>query len=120
MSRLTDMQAYAIAAIGGAVLWQGTAVISGRREAWDSSMYWMLAYPLGMVLAATLAYQHPVRPWRWALAMMLIQPVVMLAFSGSDFSLLPLGLIMFTFLALPPMGAAAVAGAARRRQMTVP
>lgn len=116
MSRLTDTQAYAYAAIGGALLWQVTAWVSGRREAWDSSMYWLLAYPAGLALAATLAYQHPVRPWRWALAMMWIQPVMMSVFSGSGFSMLPLGLIMFAFLALPPIAAASVA--ARRRLLT--
>jgi hypothetical protein len=113
---ISTNQALVAAAIGGIVLWQGTAIATGEREAWDSALYWMAAYPLGLVLAAVLAYCHPDRPWRFALAMMLVQPVAMIAFSGSDFGLLPIGLIMFSVLAVPPIGVAAVVGAARRRK----
>ena len=114
--RITAAQAYAAAAIGGAVLWQGTAMIGGRREAWDSPLYFMVAYPLAMVLAGVLAHLHPERPWRFALAIMWIQPVIMILASGSDFSLLPVGLIMFGLLAVLPIGVAVVVAAMRRRQ----
>src|SRR5688572_7660593 len=43
--------AYAIAIIGGALLWLAATLISGKREAWDSSLYWTVAYPLSIVLA---------------------------------------------------------------------
>ena len=113
--RLSTSQSYAIAVVGGAVLWQLTAMLSGAREAWDSAMYWAIAYPLAVVLSGVLAFVNPVRPWRWPLATMLIQPVVMAAFSGSGLSLLPLGLMMFAVLALPPIAVAAGIGARRRR-----
>jgi len=110
----------ALALAGGAALWLGTMALSGRREAWDSPLYWSAAYPLCIGLAALLAYFAPERPARFAFAVMLVQPVVMLLTSGGDFSLLPLGLILFAILALPVwLGAAAGAAlhraAARRR-----
>ena len=114
---LTAAQAYFAAIVAGAALWQGTAMLGGRREAWDSSLYWMVAYPLAMVVAGVLAYAHPVRPWRWALSAMLVQAVVMVVGSGSDFGLLPLGLIMFAVLAIPPMGVASVVGSMRLRRI---
>jgi len=116
MMKISEAQGYTIAAIGGAVLWQGTAFATGRREAWDASMYWVLAYPIGLVLAGVLAYLIPDRPWRWALAMMWAQPVIMVITSGSGFGLLPLGLIMFSFLAVPPIVVATVVAARRRKQ----
>lgn len=110
-------RAWAIAIGGGALLWILAAAIGGRREAWDSSVYWTVAYPLGIALAGWLGYSYPARTWRWGLAVMLAQAVV-LVFSGSDFGLLPLGLVAFSILALPAIGAAALMARVRRRQGT--
>jgi len=117
MQSISNGTAFGAAAIAGAVLWQVTAMISGRNEAWDSSLYWTVAYPLGLLVAGVLARLNPDRPWRWALVMMWAQPVMMALTSGSDFGLLPLGLILFGFLAIPPMGVAHVAGTLRRKQL---
>jgi peptidoglycan/LPS O-acetylase OafA/YrhL len=100
MIRISSTQASLAAAISGAVLWQMAAAMSGRREAWDSSLYWTVAYPLGMAVAGVLGYLHPVAPWRWGLTLMLAQAVV-LAVAAASFGLLPLGLIMFSVLSLP-------------------
>ena len=99
------------------MLWLVTMAASGRSEAWDSPLYWQLAYPLCIAFAAFLAYVEPVRPWRWALAGMLVQPVVMVLTSGSSFGLLPVGLVLFTVLAVPPILAATLAARLRRRQL---
>jgi hypothetical protein len=45
---------------------------------------------------------------------MWIQPVIMVLTSGSDFGLLPLGLIMFGVLAIPLMVVANIVGRRRR------
>jgi len=115
MKQITDAQAYAVALIGGAVLWQATAMVTGRREAWDSSLYWVLAYPLGLALAGVVAYLNPLRPWRWALSLMWVQAAVM-TLSGGDYGLLPLGLIMFGFLAVPPIAVATIVASLRRKR----
>lgn len=92
--------AYTAAIAGGAILWLVTAGITGKREAWDSSVYWIVTYPLAIGLGGGLGYWVPERPWRWGLAVMFAQAVV-LVMAGSDFGLLPLGLILFSILALP-------------------
>ncbi|HUO68708.1 MAG TPA: hypothetical protein VMV37_14295 [Gammaproteobacteria bacterium] len=89
--------------------------MSGRREAWDSPLYWSAAYPLCIVLAALLAYAAPERPGRWASAVMLVQPIVMVLKSGGDLGLLPLGLILFAVLTLPVLAVAKVAASLRVR-----
>jgi hypothetical protein len=109
---------YCVALAGGASLWLGTMAASGRNEAWDSPLYWSAAYPLCIALSALLAFAAPERPAHWALAVMLVQPVVMVLTSGGGFGLLPLGLILFAILALPAVLAARLAASAARRSGT--
>lgn len=99
-------------------MWLVVASISGKREAWDSSIYWTIAYPLSIGLAGSLGYWVPEKPWRWGLVVFLAQSMA-LATSGSDFSLLPLGLILFSILALPAVGIAAFMARLRLRSRTV-
>jgi hypothetical protein len=103
-----------VAMTSGVILWLATSAISGGREAWDSSLYWIVAYPLALIVAGTLGYLSPDRPWRWALALMLAQAVTLII-SASSFGLLPLGLIMFAVLALPAAAVAMAAAAIRKR-----
>lgn len=107
--------AYAVATIGGAILWLATAAISGRTEAWDSALYWPVAYPLAVGLAGYLGYRVPERPWRWGLAVMLAQAAMLLV-SASDLSLWPLGLFLFSVLALPAIGLAQLTARIRLRR----
>ncbi|MEX0961098.1 MAG: hypothetical protein WDZ63_17610 [Burkholderiales bacterium] len=100
MQTPSDKYAWSIAIAGGAVLWLAATVFGGRGEAWDSPLYWSVAYPLSLALSAGLGYQFPRKPWRWPLAVMFSQAVVLAALAAS-FGLLPLGLILFGILALP-------------------
>jgi len=98
---------------GQPVLWLLTALISGRAEAWDAPMYWTVTYPLAILLAGVLGYRAPRRAWRWGLLVMLVQAPVLLLTSGSSLNLLPLGLVLFAILALPPIVAARFAAGRR-------
>lgn len=100
-----ERRAWVVAIVGGGILWLATAALSGNREAWDSSAYWTVAYPLSIALAGWLGYRFPQRPWRWGLAVMLVQALLLLM-SGSGFGLWPLGLLLFSVLALPAIGVA--------------
>jgi peptidoglycan/LPS O-acetylase OafA/YrhL len=99
--------AYAIAIVGGALLWLAATLVSGKREAWDSSLYWTVAYPLSIVLAGWLGYRYPKNPWRWGLSIFLAQAVA-LAFAGGDYGMLPLGMILFAVISLPAVALACV------------
>ena len=112
---LSTVHAYVIAFVGGCILWTGTSIVTGRAEAWNASLYWVAAYPLTLALAEVLGYLVPARPWRWALAVMLGQ-AVMLAITASDFGLFPLGLIMFAILALPSIIIAFMTAGIRNRR----
>lgn len=117
MSVDATRSAYAAAVGGGAILWVGAMVFGGRTEAWDSPFYWTVSYPLAITLAGVLGYRFPDRPWRWALAVMLAQAVV-LAMTASGFGMLPLGLILFAILALPGIALARIAAGIRLRKQS--
>jgi hypothetical protein len=112
MQPLTQGRAYAIAIVGGAGLWFVTAAVTGRTEAWDSTLYWVATYPISIALAGWLAYQIPKDPWRWALAVMWAQALALM-FASSSLGLLPLGLIVFGVLSLPAVFVAKLAAARR-------
>lgn len=100
MHRQQAVFAYGIAIVTGCALWILAAVFGGRTEAWDSPFYWSLSYPLAIAAAGAIAWRVPEKPWRWGLAIMFAQAVVLVLTAG-DYSLLPLGLVMFGLLALP-------------------
>ena len=102
MKKISALHPYIIAFVGGGILWVGTMIVSGRTEAWDSVLYWIAAYPSAIIIAGVLGYLVPEKPWRWALSLMLIQPVLLMI-ATLDFSMLPLGLILFGLLSLPPI-----------------
>lgn len=96
----------ATAAAGGAVLWVAAALVSGKREAWDGAVYWVLAYPAALLLCAWLGHAFPERSWRWPLVLFEAQFVAMGLRNGELAGLWPLGMILFAVLALPGMLAA--------------
>lgn len=107
MNDVSSRFPYAIAIIGGTVLWTLTAALGGRTEPWDTQGYWSFAYPLSIALAALMGYAFPQRPWRWALALTFSQLIVMIL-GGSGLGLLPLGLILLGILSVPAVVAASL------------
>ncbi len=79
----------------GAVAWVAVSMLEGRREAWDSPLYFTYALPVLALTVAVVAYLVPVRIWRWARFPFWAQ--ALLAFlQNPTANLLPLGLILFS------------------------
>ena len=116
MGKLNDRpagRAYVLAVVAGMGLWFFIALMTGRREAWDSSAFWAIGYPAAIVVSALLGYFFPTRPWRWALTLFFAQFIAMMIRNGEVGSLWPLGMMLFTLLAVPGMIAAKIASAIR-------
>jgi hypothetical protein len=109
------LKPYSIAILGGLLLMFAAAEVSGRREAWDSGIYWAVFYPISIVACGILGYLFPERPWRWALAFFLGQCVGMLLRNGEIGNLFPLGLILFGILSLPGVAIAKLGAKQRGR-----
>ena len=103
-----------IAAGAGALIWALIVAITGKREAWDSSLYFSVGVPLVCVLAATLGFVEPRKTWRWGVAPIAGQLVYMLLMVGVG-NLLPVGLIVFAVLSIPPVIAAWLGAVIARR-----
>jgi uncharacterized membrane protein YhaH (DUF805 family) len=61
----------------GAALWTVATVTEGNREPWDGENYFSLWLPTAFLLSAVLGFLFPERPWRWPLALMLMQMPIM-------------------------------------------
>jgi hypothetical protein len=105
---------FSLSLFSGLILWTLSALFGHQREPWDAPSYWTISYPLAILLSALLAALYPVKPWRWAVTILVSQLLVMIA-NGSDFSLLPLGAILLAFLSLPASAAAFLAAWFRTR-----
>ena len=108
-----SLLAHVLSAMAGLALWAVTAEVTGKREPWDTGIYWTVSYPLAVIGSALLGFLFPQRPWRWAAMVMLMQFVVMIAM-GSGLGLWPLGLIVLAVLAAPAALAAVLAAKLRR------
>lgn len=95
------------AAAGGALIWILISVATGKKEAWDSGLYFSAGMPAMCLLAALFGFFEPIRTWRWGAAPLAGQFVSMLFIAGPG-NLLPLGMIVLAVLAIPPMIAARV------------
>jgi hypothetical protein len=60
-----DFWLYVVAIVFGVLVWSFVSATSGRREAWDSGLYFSVGMPIVCVISAALGYFEPSRPWRW-------------------------------------------------------
>lgn len=101
MSNHQTLKPILLASFAGAVLWFAPALLSGKREAWDSSVYWAIAYPAALIACGYLGYLYPRHPWRWALVLFEAQFLAMCVRNRELGNLWPLGVVLFAVIALP-------------------
>lgn len=85
----------------GVALEVWVSLATGRREAWDSGVYWSVGLPIAILVAGGIGYLSRGRGW---LAAALIAPGQVLAMayrSGSSPTLWPLTLALACLLGLP-------------------
>lgn len=110
---LSDRTACAIAALAGAAGWLAVSTWGGRREAWDSELYFSVFMPAIAVLVAWLGFLAPRQAWRWAFVPFGAQAVVALA-QNPTAGLVPMGLIVFAVFGVLCVVPALVGSATRR------
>jgi hypothetical protein len=98
---------YLVAAGCGAAIWILITLASGRNEAWDSGLYFSVGIPAVCLVSMAFAFFEPKRSWRWGVLPMVGQFVWMLISPGPG-NLLPLGVIVFGVLSVPPIIAARI------------
>lgn len=102
-----DALPYTIALGAGLATCLAITLVSGRKEAWDSALYFTAGIPAMCAVAFALGYAFPAKAWRWALAIAVGQSIAM-AFGGGSLSLWPLAVVAMTILSVPQLVAALV------------
>jgi hypothetical protein len=99
---------FAASAVAGLVVCLVISLVTGRKEAWDSEVYFSLGIPVMCAVMFAIGYRFPERAWRWTLCMAVGQAVTMLS-AGNSLSLWPLSLVAMTVLSVPQFVVGSVA-----------
>ena len=105
---LTPTSAALLALLTGVVLEIGVHALSGRREAWDSEIFWTAGLPLAMLAAFGIGWFSRGRAWLATLAVAPAQVLTMMVRSAEFGTLWPLTLILSAMLSAPFVAAAFV------------
>ena len=89
-----------ISALAGFAICLAVSLITGKKEAWDSSYYFSIGLPFMCVLIFAISYRWPEKTWRWAFSMAMGQSLAM-ALAGNSLSLWPLSIIAMTICSVP-------------------
>lgn len=90
----------AVSAFAGLVVCFAISAITGKREAFDASLYFYAGIPLMCLVVFFLGYHFPEKPWRWTLSMAAGQALA-IAIGGNSLSLWPLAIIGMAVLSIP-------------------
>jgi hypothetical protein len=99
----------------GVALEAGIQMLSGRREAWDSDVYWTVGLPIAGALCVVVGFLSRRNDWIWTLLVVPSQILTMMVRSGEVGSLWPLALIFGAILSAPFVLAAFIGSRFRSR-----
>lgn len=91
---------YVASALSGLLVCLAITLATGRKEAWDSAIYFSVGIPVMCSLIFAIAYLYPQRAWRWTLCMAVGQSLA-IASGGSSLNLWPLSIVAMTVLSIP-------------------
>jgi hypothetical protein len=89
------------AAATGILLELGVFMVSGRREAWDSPVFWTAGLPIAALIALALGFAAAGSDWLWTAIVAPCQVLTMMVRSGDIGSLWPLTLVLSFILSAP-------------------
>ena len=76
-------------------------MVSGRREAWDSPVFWTAGLPIAALIALALGFVAAGSDWLWTAIIAPCQVLTMMVRSGEIGSLWPLTLVLSFILSAP-------------------
>jgi hypothetical protein len=86
----------------------GIHMLSGRREAWDSALYWTLGLPVVAAVSVAIGLASERSDWLWTFLIVPSQVTTMMMRSGEIGSLWPLAAALSAILSTPFVAAAFV------------
>lgn len=104
----------ALAVVAGVGLELGIHMLSGRREAWDSPLYWTLGLPVVAALSVAIGLVSERSDWLWTFLIVPSQVTTMMVRGGEIGNLWPLAAALSSILSAPFVAAAFVGSRFRR------
>ena len=101
----------------GVALEMGVALVSGRREAWDSPIYWTVGLPAAALAALLIGFAARRPAWLWTALIAPGQVLTMMLRSGEIGNLWPLALVLSSILSAPFVAAAFIGSRLRRSDL---
>jgi len=98
----------------GFALEMGVYLASGRREAWDSPIFWTVGLPVAALAALLIGFAAQRPAWRWTVLIAPSQVLTMMLRSGEIGGLWPLTLVLSSILSAPFVAAAFIGSRLRR------
>lgn len=98
----------ALSVVAGVGLELGIHMLSGRREAWDSALYWTLGLPVVAALSVVIGLVSERSEWLWTFLIVPSQVTTMMVRSGEIGNLWPLAAALSSILSAPFVAAAFV------------
>lgn len=115
-NRLHRYLPFAASAVAGLLVCLAISLATGRKEAWDSEVYFSVGIPIMCALIFAIGYRFPDRAWRWTLSMAVGQAIAILS-AGNSLSLWPLSLVAMTLLSVPQFLVGSVASRLATRKV---
>ncbi len=98
---MTQQTALWLSLLIGILLELVVHAVSGRREAWDSPVFWIFGLPAALVASFVIGLRASGRAWLATLAVAPGQVATMMVRSGEIGNLWPLTLVLSAFLSAP-------------------
>ena len=108
--------AVALSFVTGILLELIVHAVTGRREAWDSPVFWIYGLPAALAVSFAIGLLARGRAWLGTLAVAPGQVAAMMVRSGEMGTLWPLALVLSALLSAPFVGASFLGWKARAAQ----
>jgi len=93
---------YVVSALGELAVCLVISQVTGKKEAFDSELYFSVGIPIMCVLIFALSYWFPEKPWRWTVSMAVGQSIAIASGGGSP-TLWPLAMFAMAALSIPQL-----------------
>ena len=90
-----------VAVLTGAVLEVGVHAVTGRREAWDTGLYWSVGLPLACLMSFGIGLLSLDSDWLWTAVIVPSQVAIMMIRNSAGGNLWPLTLAFSALLSAP-------------------
>ena len=108
---------YVASALAGLCVCLAVTIVTGRKEAWDSGVYFFVGIPIMCALIFVISYRFPIHAWRWTLSMAVGQSLAIASAAGS-LNLWPLSIVAMTVVSIPQFITGFVASLLSTRKRT--